>query len=183
MGRRGPPPTPTQLKILRGNPGHRPLPKGEPVPRSTRIQPPRYLGPIARAAFRKIVRELEAMRVRTTGDGIQVELAALAYERARISESVVRTHGAVVVEKKLGPRRKVRDERTRRMIWAREELLTFKPRPEVAIEADAWRRCQSALDRLGLSPSALSRVTSGGTDAPVRDPLQRFFAPQRAAGG
>jgi P27 family predicted phage terminase small subunit len=32
MGRRGPPPTPTALRLLRGNPGRRPLNQDEPQP-------------------------------------------------------------------------------------------------------------------------------------------------------
>jgi hypothetical protein len=32
MGRRGPPPQPTKLRLLSGNPGKRPLPRAEPQP-------------------------------------------------------------------------------------------------------------------------------------------------------
>ena len=38
MGLRGPKPQPTRLRLLRGNPGGRPLPKDEPQPR--RVMPP-----------------------------------------------------------------------------------------------------------------------------------------------
>ena len=38
MGLRGPKPQPTRLRLLRGNPGKRPLPKDEPQPR--RVMPP-----------------------------------------------------------------------------------------------------------------------------------------------
>jgi hypothetical protein len=32
MGRRGPPPQPTKLRLLSGDPGKRPLPRAEPQP-------------------------------------------------------------------------------------------------------------------------------------------------------
>lgn len=40
MARTGPPPIPTHLKKLRGNPGGRPLNKREPIPKGPLIQPP-----------------------------------------------------------------------------------------------------------------------------------------------
>ena len=42
MGRRGPPPQPTALRELAGNPSHRPLPLGEPKP-ATEAPPRRRL--------------------------------------------------------------------------------------------------------------------------------------------
>jgi len=43
MGKRGPKPEPTVLKLAKGNPGKRPINKKEPKPEATGIEPPAYL--------------------------------------------------------------------------------------------------------------------------------------------
>ncbi len=43
MGRRGPAPTPTKLKILRGNPGKRAINRAEPVPPPGEVQAPDFV--------------------------------------------------------------------------------------------------------------------------------------------
>ena len=52
-------PLPTQLKILHGNPGGRPLNRREPKPRSTAPRCPNWLSPEAKRAWRATVKELE----------------------------------------------------------------------------------------------------------------------------
>ena len=59
------------------------------------------------------------------------------------------------------------------------ELLTpggkvFRTRPEVAMEADLWRRVKAMLTEFGLTPSSRSKVSAlGGTDE--KDPLAALF--------
>ena len=56
MGRRGPPPKPTALKLLEGNPSKRPL-RGEPLqPTPGRLACPTWLDREAKAEWRRIVR-------------------------------------------------------------------------------------------------------------------------------
>ena len=54
MTRTGRPSKPTALKILEGNPGHRPLPENEPAPASWDGEPPAWL----KAPGRKVWAEL-----------------------------------------------------------------------------------------------------------------------------
>ena len=61
MGRRGPPPKPTRLKILAGNPGKRPLNDAEPVPAPGRPSCPAWVSKEGRAEWRRVTRELEAL--------------------------------------------------------------------------------------------------------------------------
>ena len=68
MGKRGPRPTPTQLKVLRGNPGCRPLNRNEPSPPSTGITMPAYLGPVAAARWGELLPMLQAVKVMTQAD-------------------------------------------------------------------------------------------------------------------
>ena len=49
---KGPNPTPTAIRILRGNPGRRALPKDEPKPEAARsLDPPAWLDDAARAEW------------------------------------------------------------------------------------------------------------------------------------
>jgi P27 family predicted phage terminase small subunit len=67
-------PLPSKLKLLRGNPGGRPLNTREPQPPALeRVpRPPRYLGRRAAAEFRRVARQLVDSRVLTA-----LDLAAL----------------------------------------------------------------------------------------------------------
>ena len=68
MGKRGPRPEPTILKIAKGNPGKRHLNKDEPKPASDGIQPPEWVTGNALAKWNEIVPQLLAMGVMTNAD-------------------------------------------------------------------------------------------------------------------
>jgi phage terminase small subunit len=68
MGRRGPRPIPTELKILRGNPGKQKLNAAEPVPPADGIAMPLHLGEVAAARWRELLPMLQATRVMTRAD-------------------------------------------------------------------------------------------------------------------
>src|SRR5205807_7459629 len=71
VGRRGPQPKPTALRILEGNPSHRPLPANEPQPRVGPPACPAWLYPQAKRHSQLIVKEwaLAAPRLLTRVDG------------------------------------------------------------------------------------------------------------------
>lgn len=75
MGLRGPRPQPTQLRVLNGNPGKRPLPESEPEPQSLAIvpDPPDWLGDIARQVWID-----DAPRLRAIGLLTELDLRAFA---------------------------------------------------------------------------------------------------------
>lgn len=58
---------PTTLKLLRGNPGRRPLPKNEPQP-AVGAQPPPWLSEVARYEWLRKAPMLEALGVLTVAD-------------------------------------------------------------------------------------------------------------------
>ena len=68
MGKRGPRPQPTNLKILRGNPGRRPVNADEPQPPADGIVMPPHLGEVAAARWREVLPMLQAVRVMTRAD-------------------------------------------------------------------------------------------------------------------
>src|SRR5690348_14767456 len=68
MGRRGPKPQPTQLKIERGNPGKRALPADEPALGAFPREVPKGMTGIAREEWLRLVDELAGKGVLTIGD-------------------------------------------------------------------------------------------------------------------
>lgn len=141
---RGRKPTPTALKILRGNPGHRPLNDREPQARPGRPSCPRSLPAEGRKAFRALVRELDAMGIVTKADAVALELLANAYAEWREARDVVEAEGQTYETVTQAGGRMVR------------------VRPEVLIAADAWRRIKAMLTEYGLTASSRSRVKAPG---------------------
>ena len=88
MGLRGPPPQPTSLRVLYGNPGKRPINGREPQPRTKRPQCPDYLDDAARQEWRRLVPILSRMRVLTEADGIA--LGSLCQQYAMLQEHTSR---------------------------------------------------------------------------------------------
>jgi P27 family predicted phage terminase small subunit len=68
MGKRGPRPQPTQLKILRGNPGKRPINKSEPQPSADGVVMPPHLGEVAAVKWAEVLPLLQAVKVMTRAD-------------------------------------------------------------------------------------------------------------------
>lgn len=69
MGLRGPPPKPTAIRVLEGNPSRRPLPTNEPKPtRLTRIDPPDDLPEEGKKVFSALSQELINCGVMTAVD-------------------------------------------------------------------------------------------------------------------
>ena len=85
MGRRGPPPKPTVIKLLQGNPGKRKLNRNEPKPDSTKPECPDWLKPKAKIAWRRLVRQLSKMGVLAASD--RDALAAYCQTYARWQET------------------------------------------------------------------------------------------------
>lgn len=69
MGLRGPPPKPTALRLLEGNPARRPLNGQEPQPRKlATVEPPADLPDEGKAVFTALSRELIACGLMTAVD-------------------------------------------------------------------------------------------------------------------
>ncbi len=68
MGRRGPPPKPTALKLLQGNPGKRAINAREPKPRGAIARCPDWLDEEGKACWKRLIPELKRMGVITCVD-------------------------------------------------------------------------------------------------------------------
>jgi P27 family predicted phage terminase small subunit len=84
-------PTPTYLKLLRGNPGKRPINKGEPQPRipETAPEPPAWLSPYAKEEWLRIAPELHRMRLLTPIDVMSFGAYCESYSDWRSASEVL----------------------------------------------------------------------------------------------
>ncbi len=89
----GPPKKPTALKVIQGNPGKKPLPKGEPKPRPVAPNVPEYLGDCGLAKWSELVGGLEYMGVMTEVDGDVLGVYCHAFERWMDAEDHLRAEG------------------------------------------------------------------------------------------
>ena len=140
MGRRGPTPQPTNLKVLRGNPGRRPLNENEPKPRALPPTRPAWLTGEAKKKWEEVVPELERLGLLTIVDGAAlagfcqswkdfVECARFIKKNGR----TFKTDNGYVVQ-----------------------------RPEVAIAQKALQAVKAFGAEFGLTPSARVRLNGAG---------------------
>lgn len=92
---RGRKPKPTAVKELAGNPGHRPLNKREPKPR-TAVRRPRGLTGLRRAFWDEHAPELERLQILTGVDSPAFRLMTEAYAFALEAAAEVRHDGFTV---------------------------------------------------------------------------------------
>lgn len=153
MGR---PSKPTELKIVQGNPGKRPLNENEPKPAQDEGKAPSYLTPKAKAAWRELAVVLGDMRVLTVADRKALEMLCDTYAEWRELRAVIEEHG-----------------HTYETFTAQGDKM-IRPRPEVTMAADAWKRASAMLTQFGLTPSSRSKV-SAGEKQEESDPLADFL--------
>ena len=172
----GRPPKPTALKALQGNPGKRPLNGNEPRPPAGTVKPPSWLKGKARTAWRWLAAVLEEMGVLTTADPHALGLLCDAYAEYIEARAIVRKLGAVyesrVVKassKRVSLEEEAKGEEEADTSWS----VMIRPRPEVAMAADAWRRIHRMLTEFGLTPSSRSKLHP--VEAEEKDPFAEFL--------
>jgi P27 family predicted phage terminase small subunit len=91
MGKRGPAPTPTALKKLRGNPGKRALPQNEPQPApATAADCPDYLDAVGKAMWKRVAPELVTLGLLSVLDVAQLAAYCQSFSRRRAIEKEIR---------------------------------------------------------------------------------------------
>src|SRR5262245_53672168 len=146
MGRRGPAPETTRLKLIKGTKPYR-INTNEPQPLALAINRPEWLSPLAGEEWDHVAPHLVAMGTITDADlaGFAIYCEAVARWR-RLAElvaqspPVVNRDGAVVKNPVYA---QVRDAAAEVRLWAREFGLTPSARAgirvEVAVSGDAGR--------------------------------------------
>ena len=91
----GRPPTPTPLRLLRGNPQHRPINDQEPKPTPIAPRCPSWLSPVAKRHWRALAPELERIGVLTTIDVGAFAGLCESWAQFREASEFLHKHGAV----------------------------------------------------------------------------------------
>lgn len=96
-------PLPTKLKILRGNPGRRPLPQNELEPSTLgEPRPPRGMSDVARAEYRRLIRQYRGSGLITQFDRASLAMLCELYARWLHAEQMLRETDGLVIETKQG---------------------------------------------------------------------------------
>jgi P27 family predicted phage terminase small subunit len=137
MGKRGPKPTPTKLKIMRGNPGCRPLNNAEPQPPTDGIVMPAHLGPVAAERWSDLLPMLQAVRVMTRADVEALARYCDTYEWWLATRAKLRAEGDTYPITNDGG-----------------QVKYIAQRPEVAIAHKLAQQLRQLESDFGLTPSA-----------------------------
>lgn len=155
----GPPKTPSNLVLLKGNPGKRAINKDEPKP-AVRVPPlPAHFSKRAKYWHKRVAEELAQMGVLTGMDERALELLIEAYEEYRQHLETLEDEGYTY--------------KTTSMAGD----VSIKMHPAAALKADAWKRLRSMLGEFGMTPASRSKVKVSGPGE--TDPLEEFLARKR----
>lgn len=171
MGRRGPAPKPTALKIAAGNPGKRALNSAEPVPPAGAPEPPEFLDERSRRVWDQLVPMLSK-----TGLARKIDGCALG----RYCVSLIMWHDAVDFTRKNGTTYAVRAEST--YAEGKEvpgRVLGFREFPQAAQVRKLSQQLLLIEREFGLTPAARTRIQieadkKAGND--VNELKRQFFA-------
>lgn len=149
-------PKPSALKLLAGNPGHRPVNTNEPRPRAVLPKCPPVLQGEAKREWRRMAKKLHDAGLLSEIDGAALTTYCLTWARLMDAEEKLRTIGAVVKTPNG---------------WLAHS-------PYLAIATKATEQLVRILVEFGMTPSSRSRISvppkaggAGGGDAT----FERFF--------
>ncbi len=147
MGLRGPAPAPTALKIMRGNPGKRPINKSEPKPRKFKSKPPDHLDPEAVAEWKRLVPILKRMKVLTEADYMALGTLCVAYSTMAKAQKQLTTAGLLY----------------------KTQSGYVQPSPLMGIITRNMEIVKKHLAEFGMTPASRSRIQMAPADEQPRD--------------
>jgi P27 family predicted phage terminase small subunit len=130
-------PKPTRLRVLEGNPSHRPLPKGEPMPPPNMPAMPDFLDAAGQREWRLIAPKLHRSRLLTDLDGTALGAYWLAVAQLRAAQKILDVDGFTVTT----------------------PSGYEQQRPEVAIVRTSLMLIERYSAHFGLTPAARARIT------------------------
>ena len=153
-------PKPTKLKLLQGNPGHRPLNASEPQPDAGEPIMPPGLSSAAQDEWTAVIPILRKMGVLTVADGATIAGYCQSFADWLGAQDDIREHGRLIEE-----------PITNRMGDIVGHRL--KKNPALTIANELKKAYRAFASDLGLSPASRTRVhaTPGSDDKPQQDEL------------
>lgn len=150
---------PTNVKLLRGNPGKRPLNMDEPQPKAVIPPVPKHLDDEARAEWRRMSKRLHEMGLMTEIDRSVLAAYCVAWSRWVLAEDKIREFGLVLKSPDKG--------------WPVQS-------PYLSIANRALDQMVKLAAEFGMTPSSRSRLSvNKGKDAPS-DPMEDLLGGRRA---
>ena len=137
MGKRGPAPKPTVLRLIEGNPSRRPLNKHEPQPRPIRPACPKWLTPDARKEWNRIVPELERMGLLTVVDGAALSAYCQEWGRYVDAQAQIGRYGLLLKPTASG---------------------YIQQSPYLSIARKSLQAVRALASEFGLTPAARTRI-------------------------
>ena len=154
MAVRGAKPTPTNIKLLTGNPGGRPLPKGEPKPRSRKPQVPAHLNEDAAIEWARVENELDALGLLSGLDRAALSAYCQAWGRwvqaERALAKMTNNADGLIINTKSG---------------------NMIQNPLVGVANKAMADMMRYATEFGMTPSSRSRISASDED---EDPASEF---------
>ncbi len=135
---RGRKPKPTALKLIEGNPGKRPINKGEPKPRSEIPTCPAHLCPAAKAEWKRLAKMLYHLRIISHLDRAVLAGYCQAYGRWADAERAMKDTPLLI----------------------KLPSGYIQPSPWLGIANKQLELMQKFMAELGLSPASRSRVST-----------------------
>ncbi len=154
-------PTPTHLKLVKGNPGNRPLNKSEPKPGGGRPQPPNHLCPEARHEWKRVANLLYAIGVLTTLDRAALAVYCQAYGRWVRAERALEK----MAEK----------EPATQALLMKTKSGNLIQNPLVGTANKAMDVLLKAATELGMTPSVRSRIETPSSGKAKQSAAAEFF--------
>jgi P27 family predicted phage terminase small subunit len=150
---RGRKPTPTYLKLLRGNPSHRPLPRGEPMPASAPAcpSPPGFLNAYAGEEWARTAPELFRLGLLTKVDTALFAVYCSTYAQWRTATEELAEAAAA-------------DPETHGLLIERDSRLIANPL--IGIARRAAETMLKVATEFGMTPAARSRITTNPDGPP-----------------
>ena len=154
MAVRGRKPKPTALKVLEGNPGHRPLNKKEPMPKGKLPRCPDWLEDDAKKEWKRLGKVLAEMGMLTEIDRAAFAGYCQAYARWKGAEEFITQHGDMV----------------------RTPNGYLQQVPQVSIAQTYLKIMNKFAEQFGLTPSSRSRIiASNGGPADATDEMENLL--------
>jgi len=141
------PPVPTALKVLRGNPGKRPLTKNEPKPSLGAPGCPSWLSIEARAEWRRVVPRLDEIGMLTKVDRAALATYCETWATFVYAQRQVHEHGIVIMAVE-----KISDDG--QVIYTRATK-----NPAIIVARDAANQIRQFCTEFGMTPSARTRLS------------------------
>lgn len=164
-------PKPTRLKLLEGNPGHRPLPEDEPQPPANIPDCPDHLDKEARVEWRRMAKELEPLGLLTNLDKAVFAMYCEAFSTWAKATKMIQEKGMVFSTTGKTTTKTLKDGTIKTETTGGGYPIM---NPYFSIANKAKEQMMKCLIELGWTPSSRSRVKVLKVKEP-KDERERFF--------